>query len=51
MKLQILIADDHAIVRRGLKELLLEEFPAVNIADAENAGELLDLLRNEKKLI
>lgn len=48
MKLQILIADDHAIVRRGLKELLLEEFPAVNIADAENAGELIKMAEHQK---
>ena len=25
--MNILLADDHSIVRRGLKEILLEEFP------------------------
>ncbi len=37
--IKVLIADDHAIVRRGLKQLLLEEYPSAIIeetADAEN---------------
>ena len=41
MGLQILIADDHAIVRRGLKELLLEEYPSALIGEAENAESLI----------
>jgi len=39
--MRILIADDHAIVRRGLKEILLEEYPSAVIADASDAEELL----------
>ncbi len=48
MKLHILIADDHGIVRRGLKELLLEEFPTAIIEEAENADELLRLSGQKK---
>jgi len=36
---RILIADDHTVVRKGLKQILVEEFPSVHIeevADAEN---------------
>jgi two-component system, NarL family, invasion response regulator UvrY len=39
--LQILIADDHAIVRKGLKQLLLEEYPTAIIEEAENAEGLI----------
>ncbi|MGQ0739964.1 MAG: response regulator [Bacteroidota bacterium] len=38
---RILIADDHAIVRKGLKQLLLEEYPTAGIGEAENAGQLI----------
>jgi two-component system invasion response regulator UvrY len=39
--MKILIADDHAIVRRGLKEILLDEYPSAVIAEAPDAEELL----------
>ena len=39
--MKILIADDHAIVRRGLREILLDEYPSSVIADASDAEELL----------
>ena len=39
--MKILIADDHAIVRRGLKEILLDEYPSAVIGDASDAEELL----------
>jgi DNA-binding NarL/FixJ family response regulator len=38
--MQILIADDHAIVRKGLKHLILEEFPTAVIGEVENAEQL-----------
>ena len=38
---RILIADDHAIVRRGLKQLILEEFPLVEIDEANDAEGLI----------
>ena len=34
--LRILVADDHEIVRRGLKQILLEGFPVVQIEEAED---------------
>ncbi|HWJ89600.1 MAG TPA: response regulator transcription factor [Flavisolibacter sp.] len=40
--MRILIADDHAIVRRGLKEILLDEFPSAIIGDASDAEELVE---------
>ena len=43
MELHIAIADDHAIVRKGLILLLLEEFPTAIIEEAANADELINL--------
>jgi DNA-binding NarL/FixJ family response regulator len=39
--MKILIADDHAVVRRGLREILLDEYPSSVIGDASDAEELL----------
>lgn len=39
--LRILIADDHAIVRRGLKQLLLEEYPSATIGEVSDTEDLL----------
>lgn len=39
--MRILIADDHAIVRRGLKQILVEEFPSVFMDEAEDAEVLV----------
>jgi DNA-binding NarL/FixJ family response regulator len=39
--MNILIADDHSIVRRGLKELLLEEYPHAYIDEACDSSQLL----------
>jgi len=39
--IRILIADDHSIVRRGLKEILLEEFPDAHIVGVSDGVELL----------
>lgn len=38
--MRILIADDHAVIRRGLKQILLEEYPSAyieEVSDAEGA--------------
>ena len=35
--LRILIADDHAIIRRGLKQILLEEYPSAVIEEVNDA--------------
>ena len=39
--LKILIADDHAVVRRGLKQILLEEYPSAQIGEAADAESLV----------
>jgi two-component system invasion response regulator UvrY len=39
--MNILLVDDHMIVRRGLRELLAEEFPDASIVEAANAEEAL----------
>lgn len=44
--LRILIADDHAILRRGLKEILVRELEGAVCGEAENAEELLAQVQN-----
>ncbi len=39
--MNILIADDHAIVRRGMKQLLLEQYPFAIIGEVEDAEQLI----------
>lgn len=48
MNIRILIADDHAIVRRGLMGLLLEEYPSAIIGEAGNADELVQKVTGKK---
>jgi DNA-binding NarL/FixJ family response regulator len=45
--LRILIADDHAIVRRGLKQLLLEEYPSAVIGEVSDTEDLLKEVIND----
>lgn len=40
--MKILIADDHAIVRKGLVQLLIEEFPSAKITEVANSSEALN---------
>jgi two-component system invasion response regulator UvrY len=44
--LRILIVDDHAVVRDGLKQLLAEKFPDATFGEASGAQQALDLLDN-----
>src|SRR5215510_6634071 len=46
--LKILIADDHAVVRRGLKQILLEEYPSAVIGEVADAESLLAEVVNEE---
>jgi two-component system invasion response regulator UvrY len=46
--IQILIVDDHAILRRGLKEILEREFRDASIAGAGTAEQALTQLDSEK---
>jgi DNA-binding NarL/FixJ family response regulator len=39
--MHILIADDHAVVRRGLKEILAEEIPGARFSEADRGDEVL----------
>jgi two-component system invasion response regulator UvrY len=46
--MRILIADDHAIVRRGLMEILLEEYPSAQIEEVGDADTLYKRSLNGK---
>ncbi|HCJ66374.1 MAG TPA: DNA-binding response regulator [Elusimicrobia bacterium] len=45
--LRVLIADDHAVVRQGLKQILREEFPQGIYGESENAQEVLRQVREQ----
>jgi len=47
-KIKILIADDHAIVREGLKQIVAEEKDILVAGEAENSSKLMELLEKEK---
>ena len=44
--MNILVADDHAIVRSGLKRILQLEFPDATVGEATNVAELLERVRS-----
>src|ERR1700704_1655089 len=46
--MRILLADDHAVVRRGLKQILADEFKKAVFGEARNATEALDCVWKEK---
>jgi len=46
-KIKILIADDHAIVREGLKQIVAEEKDMQVAGESANAFELMELLKSE----
>jgi two-component system invasion response regulator UvrY len=39
--IRILLADDHKIIRKGLKQILLEEYPSAIIEEANDAEEVI----------
>jgi two-component system invasion response regulator UvrY len=46
--LRILIADDHTVVRKGLRQILLEEFPTAEITETSDAATLfMKVIREE----
>src|SRR6266700_377861 len=45
--MRVLIADDHAMFRRGLRETIGEAFPKVTFAEAKTAQETLELVRQQ----
>ncbi len=46
--IRILIADDHAVVRRGLAQILLDEFKGAHIAEVGNSEELIRTAMKER---
>lgn len=46
--MKILIADDHAFVRKGIRQIITEEFVDASISEASNSVELLEKLRSEQ---
>jgi two-component system invasion response regulator UvrY len=45
--MKILITDDHAVVRQGLKQILLEEFKRAEFGEATNAQEAIERVWKE----
>lgn len=43
--MKVLIADDHAVVRYGLREILQEEFSECEISEARNGHEAIERIR------
>src|SRR5579859_2423926 len=46
--MRILLADDHTVVRCGLKQILAEEFKDATFGEARNAQEALELARKQR---
>ena len=44
--IRILIADDHAILRRGLKEIVMRELNDVAWGEAQNGQQVLDQIQS-----
>lgn len=50
--MRILIADDHSIVRRGLKDILLDEFPSAEITEVgDAAGLMLNVIKESWDIV
>ena len=45
--MRILLVDDHAIVRSGMRQMLIENFGDIDIGEAADAGEAIAAVRNE----
>ena len=46
--IKIIIADDHAIVRKGLKQFILRDMPTAKITEVDNGNALLKEVRGSK---
>jgi two-component system, NarL family, invasion response regulator UvrY len=46
--MRVLLVDDHAVVRRGLIQILSEAFPGSRFGEAGSAAEALDLVNAER---
>jgi two-component system, NarL family, invasion response regulator UvrY len=45
--MKILIADDHGLIRRGLKQIVEEEFPNGHMGEAEDCRQVLEMVRTD----
>jgi DNA-binding NarL/FixJ family response regulator len=45
--MKVLIADDHAVVRRGLRDILADEYPQLRVTEARQAQEALEAARKQ----
>lgn len=45
--MKILIADDHAIVRKGLVQILQEEFSSAEITEVDNGNDAIDMVNKQ----
>jgi DNA-binding NarL/FixJ family response regulator len=45
--MKLLIADDHPIFRKGLKGIILESFPDIEIYEAQNGTEAIEIIRSK----
>lgn len=48
MELKIIIVDDHTVLRKGLKQIIREEFTNAQISEASTAEDALKIVRQEK---
>jgi YesN/AraC family two-component response regulator len=46
--IKILIADDHPVVRHGLKQIVTSDSQMTIVGEAANGNELLDLVRKHQ---
>ena len=46
--LRILVADNHAIVRKGVRQIVDEAFPGATVGEAANTQEVLALVENKE---
>src|SRR5262245_51874630 len=44
---RVLIADDHALMRKGLKETLEEEIGGMTFGEAENSAQVVQMVTDE----
>lgn len=50
--IKILIADDHAVVRKGLRQILVEEYPSAKIGEVADAeGLLAEVVKDEWNIV
>jgi two-component system, NarL family, invasion response regulator UvrY len=46
--MRVLIADDHAVLRKGLKEILADEFPRTEFGETGSTQKTIDLLHQKR---